>query len=162
MPELYKIKDLLLCVYVVAKTLNLKFSFVIRQATSKNCTKVRAARAARLFFLIQPIRSLFSGVVVAVVLACLFLVVQTLKKCAADSWRLESCKTTRLRCDNSFSFIFEIHFPCTSLWFLLFVSENSKIFQGDVELQLTLADHVFKLKFALQSELSMSANSERS
>ena len=85
MPELYKIKDLLLCVYVVAKTLNLKFSFVIRQATSKNCTKVRAARAARLLFLIQPIRSLFSGVVVAVVLACLFLVVQTMKKCAADS-----------------------------------------------------------------------------
>ena len=32
---------------------------------SKNCTKVRAARAARLFFLIQPIRSLFSDVVVA-------------------------------------------------------------------------------------------------
>ena len=28
--------------------------------------KVRAARAARLFFLVQPIRSFFSGVVVAV------------------------------------------------------------------------------------------------
>ena len=30
--------------------------------TSKNCTKVRAARAARLFFRIEPIRSLFFGV----------------------------------------------------------------------------------------------------
>ena len=53
--------DLLLCVNVVVKTLNLEF--VIWQATSKNCTKKRAARAARSFFLIQPIRSLFSGVV---------------------------------------------------------------------------------------------------
>ena len=43
-----------------------KIHVVIWQTTSKNCTKVRAARAARLFFLIQPIRSLFSGVVVAV------------------------------------------------------------------------------------------------
>ena len=32
--------------------------------TSKNSTRVHAARAARLFFLIQPIRSLFSGVAV--------------------------------------------------------------------------------------------------
>ena len=54
-------KDLLLFVNVVVKTLNLKI--VICQTTSKNCTKVRAACAARLFFLIQPIRSLFSGVV---------------------------------------------------------------------------------------------------
>ena len=53
--------DLLLCVDVVVKTLNLKI--VIWQATSKNCTKKWAARAARLFFLIQPMRSLFSGVV---------------------------------------------------------------------------------------------------
>ena len=30
---------------------------------SKNCSEKRAARAARLFFLIQPIRSLFSGIV---------------------------------------------------------------------------------------------------
>ena len=43
-----------------------KFHVVIWQTTSKNSTKVRAARAARLFFVIQPIRSLFSGVVVAV------------------------------------------------------------------------------------------------
>ena len=35
------------------------------RTTSKNCTKVRAARAARLFFLIQPIRSSLLGVVVA-------------------------------------------------------------------------------------------------
>ena len=37
---------------------------VVWQTTSKNATKVRAARAARLYFLIQPIR--FSGVVIAV------------------------------------------------------------------------------------------------
>jgi len=36
---------------------------------SKNRTKVRAAHAAQLFFLIQPIKSLFSGVIVAVVFA---------------------------------------------------------------------------------------------
>ena len=54
-------KDLLLCDNVVVKTLNLEI--VVWQTTSKNCTKVPAARAARLCFLIQPIRSLFSGVV---------------------------------------------------------------------------------------------------
>ena len=43
-----------------------KVHVVIWQTTSNNSTKVRAARAARLFFLIQPIRSMFSGVVVAV------------------------------------------------------------------------------------------------
>ena len=43
-----------------------KFHVVIWQTNSKNCTKVRAALAARLYFLIQPIRSLFVGVVVAV------------------------------------------------------------------------------------------------
>ena len=53
--------DLLLCVNAFVKTLTLEI--VIWQATSKNCTKQRAARAARLFFLIQPIRSLFSGIV---------------------------------------------------------------------------------------------------
>ena len=35
------------------------------QTASKNCTKKRAARAARLFFLIQPMKSLICGVVVA-------------------------------------------------------------------------------------------------
>ena len=49
-------KDLLLCVHVVVKTFNLQIS---------RCNlAARAAHAARLFFLIQPIRSLFSGVVV--------------------------------------------------------------------------------------------------
>ena len=43
-----------------------KFHVVIWQTTAKNCTKKRAARAARLFFLIQPIKSLVYGVVVAV------------------------------------------------------------------------------------------------
>ena len=50
-----RMKDLLLRVHVV-----------IWQTTSKNYAKVRAARAARLFLLIEPTRSLFSGVVVAV------------------------------------------------------------------------------------------------
>ena len=36
------------------------------QTTSKHCTKKRAARAARLFFFIQPIKSLICGVVVDV------------------------------------------------------------------------------------------------
>ena len=36
-----------------------KFHVVIWQTTSKNCAIVRAARAARLFFFIQPIRSFF-------------------------------------------------------------------------------------------------------
>ena len=43
-----------------------KFQAVDWQPTSKNCTKKRAARAARLFFPIQPIKSLISGVVVVV------------------------------------------------------------------------------------------------
>ena len=40
------------------------------------------------------------------------------------------------------------------------VSENSRIFQGDAEPQLNLADHVFKMEFALHSELFISATSE--
>ena len=44
-----------------------KSSNAIGQTTSKKCTKVRAARAARLFSLIQPIISLFSGVHVVAV-----------------------------------------------------------------------------------------------
>ena len=35
----------------------------------KICTKKRAARAARLFFLIQPIKSLICGAVVAVIIS---------------------------------------------------------------------------------------------
>ena len=42
-----------------------EFHDVICQTASKHCTKKRAARAARLVFLIQPIRSLICGVVVA-------------------------------------------------------------------------------------------------
>ena len=59
-------KNLLLSFHVVVETLNLEIHGVVWQTTSKNCTKVRAARAAQLFFLLQPIKSLFSGVVVAV------------------------------------------------------------------------------------------------
>ena len=54
-------KDLLLCALVVVKTLTLEISLCHLATTSKNCTKVRAARAARLFFLIQPIRSFFQA-----------------------------------------------------------------------------------------------------
>ena len=43
-----------------------KFPVVVWQTTSKHCTKKRAARAARLFFFIQPIKSLTCGVVVDV------------------------------------------------------------------------------------------------
>ena len=43
------------------------FMSLLRRLRRKNqCTKKRAARAARLFFLIQPIKSLIFGVVVAV------------------------------------------------------------------------------------------------
>ena len=44
-----------------------KFYFVARQTTSKNCTNKRAARAARSFFFVQPIKSLICGVVVDVI-----------------------------------------------------------------------------------------------
>ena len=43
-----------------------KFHVVVWQTTSKHCTKKRAARAARLFFFIQPIKSLICSVVVDV------------------------------------------------------------------------------------------------
>ena len=43
-----------------------KFHVDVWQTTSKHCTKKRAARAARLFFFIQPIKSLICGVVVDV------------------------------------------------------------------------------------------------
>ena len=55
-------EDFLLCVHAVVKTLN----FGIGWTMSKDCTKVNPAHAARLFLLIQPIRSLFTDVVVAV------------------------------------------------------------------------------------------------
>ena len=66
-------KDLLLCVHVVIKILNLEISCChladYVKAFRRLRTKVRAARAARLIFLIQPIRSLFPGVSVAVAVA---------------------------------------------------------------------------------------------
>ena len=43
-----------------------KFHVVVWRTTSKHCIKKRAARAARLFFFIQPIKSLICGVVVDV------------------------------------------------------------------------------------------------
>ena len=43
-----------------------KFHVVVWQTTTKPCTKKRAARAARLFFFIQPIKSLICGVFVDV------------------------------------------------------------------------------------------------
>ena len=58
-------KDLLLRAGVVVRTSIVKISRR-RQTTSKDCTKKRAARAARLFFVIQPIKSLICGVVVDV------------------------------------------------------------------------------------------------
>ena len=56
----------LLCVHVVVKTLNWKFHVVVWLTTSKNCSKVRAARAARLFFPTRPIKFLIYGLVVTV------------------------------------------------------------------------------------------------
>ena len=59
-------KELLSRVHVVVKTLNLEISHCHLADEGKEFAKVRAARAARLFLLIQPIRSLFSGDLVAV------------------------------------------------------------------------------------------------
>ena len=52
-------KDLLLGFYVAVQILNLETSRSRLADTSKNSTEMRAARAARLFFLIYPIRSFF-------------------------------------------------------------------------------------------------------
>ena len=56
-------KDLLLQARVVGRTSNKKIHVVIWQTTSNICTRKRVARAARLFFFIQPIKSLIGGVV---------------------------------------------------------------------------------------------------
>ena len=45
---------------------NISIHVVVWQTTSTHCIKKRAARAARLFFFIQPIKSLICGVVVDV------------------------------------------------------------------------------------------------
>ena len=56
-------KDLQLQVRVVVRTSNMKIHVVIWWTTSKNCTKKGGARGVRLFFLIQPIKSLICGFV---------------------------------------------------------------------------------------------------
>ena len=86
-------------------------------------------------------------------------------KCVLQTTRLKSCKTTRLRILDA-TFVSLLFLRCPShvhlCGFLPFVSDNSRTFQGYAEPQLTLADNVFKMKFALHSELSMSANPKRS
>ena len=60
-------KNLLQRSRVVVRTSKmLKFHVVIWQTSSQNCTKGHAARAARSFFFVQPIKGLICGVVVAV------------------------------------------------------------------------------------------------
>ena len=59
-------KDFLSWVHVVVRTLNLEISRCHSTRYVKGSGKSRAARAAQLFFLIQPIGSLFSGIVTAV------------------------------------------------------------------------------------------------
>ena len=59
-------KDLLQRTRVVVGVLNMQISRRHLTDYVKNCTKKRAVRAARLFFLIQPIKSLICGVVFAV------------------------------------------------------------------------------------------------
>ena len=61
-------KGLLLRARVVVRTSKMKISRRHLADYVKTCTKKHAARAARLFFLIQPIKSFISGVVVAVAL----------------------------------------------------------------------------------------------
>ena len=53
--------DLLLGVHVVVKTINLEILRCRLADSSSNATRVRATGAARLFFLIQPIRSSFQA-----------------------------------------------------------------------------------------------------
>ena len=61
-----RMKNLSLQTCVVVRTSNMKISRCPLADYVKNCIKKRAARAARLFFLIQPIKSLICGVVVVV------------------------------------------------------------------------------------------------
>ena len=66
-----KMKHLLLRARVVLRTSKIKISRLRLAHMSKNCTKNRAARAARSFLLSQPIKSFicFVVVVVAVVIS---------------------------------------------------------------------------------------------
>ena len=60
-------KDFLRRACVVVRTSNMKnLCRRLADYVKKNCTKKRAARAARLFFLIQPFKLLICGVIVAV------------------------------------------------------------------------------------------------
>ena len=60
-------RDLLSCVHVVVETLNFEISRRrLADYVKKLPLKKRAARAARLFFFIQPIKSLICGVVIDV------------------------------------------------------------------------------------------------
>ena len=61
-------KDLMLRARVVVRSSNMKFHDVVWQTTSK-----RAARAARLFFLVQPIKSLILIVALSLPLLSSFL-----------------------------------------------------------------------------------------
>ena len=61
-------KDLLLCVQVAVNTTYLDISRCHLADYVKQLQQKRAARAARLFFLIQPMRSLFSEAFVVVAL----------------------------------------------------------------------------------------------
>ena len=60
-------KDLILRSRVVVRTSNLKISRRHLAYSSKNWTKERAARTARLFFLVRPMTSLIFDIAVAVV-----------------------------------------------------------------------------------------------
>ena len=64
-------KDLLLRARVVVRNSNMQISRRRLADSVKNCIKKRAVRAARLLFIIQPIKSLICGVVVAVLLGSL-------------------------------------------------------------------------------------------
>ena len=59
-------KDLMLRAHVIISASNMKISLRYWLTTSKNCDKRRAARAARSFFLTQPIKSFRCRVVVVI------------------------------------------------------------------------------------------------
>jgi len=59
-------KDLTLRSRVVVRTSNMKIPLCLLTDYVKKLHQTRAARAARLFFLVQAIKSLISGVVVAI------------------------------------------------------------------------------------------------
>ena len=66
-------KDSLLLACVVNKISNWEIHVVVLQATSKKCTSLGAVR---LFLIVQPIRSLFCGVAVEVIVTLIFYLAQ--------------------------------------------------------------------------------------